>query len=156
MLHGWTWKHKLLEALSLACMVGMAALVLVRWDALPAQVPMHYGAGGEIDGWGDKWTIWVVPAMGALCGLCFLLALCIPREKWNMPVKLTDSNREAAYRLTLTMMLMLQLETILVFVWLCVCQCFLLPLGAWFLVFSIAAPIATLIFFLARFAFLPH
>lgn len=156
MLHGWTRQHKLLEALCLACLLGMAALVLVRWDALPDAIPTHYGAGGEADGWGAKWQLWVSPAMGLLCWVCFLFPLLIPREKWNMPVKLTENNREAAYRLCLTMILALKLETILICAWLTVCQCFLLPLGTLFLVFAIAAPMLTTIGCLVRFAFLPR
>ena len=135
----------------------MAALVLVRWDALPAQVPdARYGAGGKLTAGGTNGPSGLFRRWGFYAGCVFCFRCISRREKWNFPIRLTDQNREDAYRLTLTMMLTLQLETILVFVWLCVCQCFLLPLGAWFLVFSIAAPIATMIFFLARFAFLPH
>lgn len=156
MLRGWTRKHKLLEALCISCLIVMAALVIARWDALPETIPTHYGAGGEADGWGAKWQLWISPGIGLLCWLSFVIPLLVPREKWNTPVKLTENNREQAYALSLTMMLVLELETMLVCLWLTVCQCFLMPLGALFLVYAIAAPMLTVIVYLVRFAFLPR
>lgn len=31
------------------------------WNSLPAQVPIHWNAEGEIDGWGDKIQLWIIP-----------------------------------------------------------------------------------------------
>lgn len=63
----------------------------------PENIPLHFNAQGEIDRWGESWTIIGLPLIAlALYGL---LTLIQHRPQWcNYPVKITDENREQAYR----------------------------------------------------------
>lgn len=60
------------------------------------EVPLHWNARGEIDSWGDTWTIVLLPVIAlALYGLLTLLQR---RPQWyNYPCKITD--KAGAYKL---------------------------------------------------------
>ena len=60
------------------------------------EVPLHWNARGEIDSWGDPWTIILLPVIAlALYGLLTLLQR---RTQWcNYPCKITD--KAGAYKL---------------------------------------------------------
>jgi len=81
-------------------------LVLAGWvmaaiaiSALPAQVPLHFGADGTVTGTGSSSGLWSVPAL-ATATYVFMTALqFVPQEKLNVPVTITDQNREPVYSL---------------------------------------------------------
>lgn len=47
----WYW---ITDALGLLILLGVTVFVLLRWQSIPAQVPAHFGAGGEITAYGKK------------------------------------------------------------------------------------------------------
>ena len=65
------------------------------------EVPLHWNARGEIDSWGDTWTIVLLPVIAlALYGL---LSLLQRRPQWcNYPCKIID--KAGAYKLMSGMM----------------------------------------------------
>ena len=48
-------KGKLVLSSLLVLLPLVAGLLL--WNRLPAQLPMHWNAAGEIDGWGSRWMV---------------------------------------------------------------------------------------------------
>ena len=75
---------------------GSIILLLVVWGMLPDQVPGHYNAVGEVDRWGSKWELLILPLVGA-----FILILMTVLEKFpeahNYPGRLNESNAEQFY-----------------------------------------------------------
>ena len=61
---------------------------LILWNQLPEQVPFHWNAAGEIDGWASKAMAVFVPsaAMLALQWLCVLVTSADPKKQ-NHPEK---------------------------------------------------------------------
>ena len=61
---------------------------LVLWNKLPEQVPFHWNAAGEIDGWASKGVAVFVPSasMLALQWLCMLVTSADPKKQ-NHPEK---------------------------------------------------------------------
>lgn len=55
-------KNKLFAVLAAVCVVNFAAH-LCFFPALPDVVPTHWGAGGEVNGWGPKWTVLLLAAL---------------------------------------------------------------------------------------------
>jgi hypothetical protein len=58
-----------------------AAIVVLTWlytldqyHALPERVPLHVGPGGNVDGWGPRSMIWLLPAVQLLCAALFFWA----------------------------------------------------------------------------------
>src|SRR5699024_8574464 len=35
----------------------------VAWESLPSEVPAHYNAAGEVDRWGKKWEMIIIPVI---------------------------------------------------------------------------------------------
>lgn len=61
---------------------------LVLWNRLPNEVPFHWNAAGEVDGWASKAVAVFVPsaAMLALQWLCMLITSTDPKKQ-NHPEK---------------------------------------------------------------------
>ena len=61
---------------------------LVLWNQLPTQIPFHWNAAGEVDGWASKPVAVFVPsaAMLALQWLCVLVTNTDPKKQ-NHPQK---------------------------------------------------------------------
>ena len=81
-------KHlKLLIITSIIILLPIVA-GLVLWNQLPEQVPFHWNAAGEIDGWASKAVAVFVPsaAMLALQWLCVLVTSTDPKKQ-NHPEK---------------------------------------------------------------------
>lgn len=62
-----------------------------------AEVPLHFNARGEIDRWGDTWTVLLLPAIALVLYGLLTWVQRHPR-RCNYPVEITDENREQTYR----------------------------------------------------------
>ena len=78
---------KVLIITSIIILLPMVA-GLVLWNRLPEQIPFHWNAAGEIDGWASKPVAVFVPsvAMLALHWLCMLVTSADPKKQ-NHPEK---------------------------------------------------------------------
>jgi uncharacterized membrane protein len=79
----------LLNAILLAALVGLSVLV---YPDLPDRIPLHFGADGTPDRWGDRTILsWLMlPLIGALTAVVmYATAHYIPRrpQSFNMPDK---------------------------------------------------------------------
>lgn len=78
---------KILIITSIIILLPMVA-GLVLWNRLPEQVPFHWNAAGEVDGWASKAVAVFVPsaAMLALQWLCVVVTSTDPKKQ-NHPEK---------------------------------------------------------------------
>lgn len=78
---------KVLIITSIIILLPMVA-GLVLWNQLPEQIPFHWNAAGEVDGWASKGVAVFVPsaAMLALQWLCVLVTSTDPKKQ-NHPEK---------------------------------------------------------------------
>ena len=78
---------KILIITSIIILLPMVA-GLVLWNRLPDEVPFHWNAAGEVDGWASKAVAVFVPsaAMLALQWLCMLFTSTDPKKQ-NHPEK---------------------------------------------------------------------
>ncbi|MEG0473729.1 MAG: DUF1648 domain-containing protein, partial [Solibacillus sp.] len=42
-------------------LVAMVIFLLFKWSSLPAEVPAHFNAVGEVDRWGSKYELLILP-----------------------------------------------------------------------------------------------
>lgn len=80
--------------------VGLILLVLIplfNYGDLPDEIPIHFNAQGEADGWGNKSTILVIPVLGVLLSLVLFFLLKRP-HLYNFPKEITPENVEVQYR----------------------------------------------------------
>ena len=82
-----------------AIAILLAVLLIVQfWAVLPDRIPIHFGDRGLADAWGDKVTIWVVPAVAAII---FVVLTAVSRypHTFNYPVPITSENARRQYLL---------------------------------------------------------
>ncbi len=80
--------------------IGLIAVLLLytvkNFISAPATIPMHFDISGEVDSWGSRWTLWILPIVAV--GVFFLLALVekFPQHM-NYPVKITEENAQRQF-----------------------------------------------------------
>lgn len=137
------------EVLSAALVFAAFCVPALRWHELPAQLPAHFDAAGQINRWADKRSLWALP--GILLALWALLTIvgCFP-SLWNTGVPVTEQNRERVYRLLGSLLSIEKLALCAVFFVLLLRTLTARPLPGWFLPVSLAAVFAPLTVCLAR------
>lgn len=89
---------RILEGLAAAGLVIIFVLPAVYYRDLPENIPTHFNAAGAADGYGGKWTIFL---LSFLCLALYALLTFISTQPqlFNFPVKITPENSERQYQL---------------------------------------------------------
>lgn len=140
-----------LEILSILILIGTYVYLLIRWKELPELVPGHYNAAGEIDRWGSKTELMALPILSTFLYALVTVVTHFPNI-WNVPVGLTDANRDKVYGCIKDMILIMKAETMAIFFYLSYNGIEVKPLHPFFTVISITGILGTLGFFLIRLA----
>lgn len=143
-----TWLDRLLTLLGLLALLCTTLYVVFRWETIPAEVPTHFNAAGEIDAAGGKASLLVPLVIGwALYGFLSLIE-AIPAV-WNTGVEVTPENREAVLQIIKTMLSFLKTELALWFSYLVLCSARCCPIGIlatpFFLILVFGTIIVTLV-----------
>ena len=126
-----------LEIIAVLLILATIAFLLIRWPLIPDRIPGHYNAVGQVDRWGNKSEILVLPAVGILLyGL--LTAISFFPSLWNVPGTITEDNKPGVYSRMKTMLLVLKVEMLAVFGFLAVNTSIATPLPGWFLPIALA------------------
>ena len=100
--------------LSPVLLLGSIAYILILWHKLPEQIPTHYNFAGEIDGYGGRGTLLLMPIIGLVMDLSLALVCRFP-QSWNTGVRVTVLNRTRVYRLVRDLMADLRLSMAVLF-----------------------------------------
>ena len=95
-------------------LLASIAIILILWRRLPEEIPTHYNAAGEIDGYGGRGTLLILPIVGLVTDLSFALVGRFPKS-WNTGKRVTVLNRARVYRLVRDLMADLRLAMALMF-----------------------------------------
>ena len=106
--------QRVLGILSPALLLGTVVYILIRWPHLPEQIPLHYNIAGEIDGYGGRGMLLLMPVLGLVTDGVVALAGRFPKS-WNTGTKITLFNRVRVYRLVRDLMAELRLAMALFF-----------------------------------------
>lgn len=100
-----------------AAIVGVLLFLILSWPDIPERIPMHYNFAGEVNSWGGKSSLWWLTGLMVL--LCTMMKVCsfFPNT-WNMPCKLTESNRERVLLATKNLLAMINVTMVLLFAYL--------------------------------------
>lgn len=67
------------------CLIVPLVRMIMIYGALPDIIPTHFGASGEVDGYGSKWSLWILWGVDLLC--CGLIVVSELFPRWiNVPV----------------------------------------------------------------------
>ena len=124
----------------LLILAASVVFLALRWSRMPDEIPTHFDAAGQIDGWGQKSTALVLPIVALPAyGLFSFLGLLVAGV-WNGPA----AHKQAA----MTMLALIGLVIALAFSYITVCSALCAPLGRWFLpvfIGGLAVPLVGLI-----------
>ena len=90
---------RIVDRLCGALLIGITLWVVCHYAALPDRIPIHYNAGGVIDGYGGKSMIWGMLAIMWVLVIVMSVTELFPRH-WNVPFKVTKENHSRMMTLT--------------------------------------------------------
>lgn len=135
------------EAISVVLLILPFVYLILVWNQLPARIPTHYDTTGAANAWGNKSSAWFLPCIGV--GLYALITiLSLFPSIWNIPVEITEENRESVYRAMRWFIILLKLCMQFVFLYLTLSTT-QVNLGAWFLPVILVAMFGGIAIFIA-------
>lgn len=140
---------RLMNRLSLLVLAGAAVFLAAYWHRIPARVPMHFNAAGEIDRWGSQAELLILPVIAWLMYGLMTVVEQFP-SAWNTGVKVTEENRERVYPLLAHMLSTLKFLMVVLFAWITVWCALARPLPVWFLPAVLIALFGDMVYWLVR------
>lgn len=138
-----------MEVIAIIILVSMVAVLIIRWKELPDQIPGHYNAIGEVDRWGSKGELIMLPVLSIFLYLLITIVTAFP-SIWNMPVTITEANREKVYSCMKSMMALIKVEVLAVFFCMNYNSMEATSLSPLFLPLFLVVIIGTIIYFVKR------
>lgn len=103
--------HLVLEILSYVLIAVSFIMAVVGIFTLSAEIPTHYDAAGNVDGYGPPAFLLVMPAIMLVCNLSLSLVVHLMNPAlWNMPFKINPARKNLVYRDMVSMFMWMELE----------------------------------------------
>lgn len=144
--------HKIdwiIEIICLILLVGVTVYLIFNWGSIPDKIPAHYNWEGNIDRWGNKTELMILPIMSWFLYLLITGLQQVPLA-WNTGVKITEENEERVYRTLKYLLETLKLIVVADLTYLAVNSLMGKPLSGWFMLIVLAAVFGDLIFWIVR------
>lgn len=98
-----TMSEKVWNMIGYSYLIGTILFLVTVWGDLPGQVPAHFNGSGEVDRWGSKWELIILPIISIL--LLVMMQFFEKHPEWhNYPARLNESNVKSFYLLSKKMM----------------------------------------------------
>lgn len=105
--------EKILNIIAFVIFLGSILYILFEWSSMPNEVPGHYNAIGEVDRWGRKGELWIVPFVGLVLWVGLSILEKFPHI--HNYSNLTEDNAEQQYKNSRLMLNFLKNEILLIF-----------------------------------------
>ena len=139
----------LVEVICLVMLVGVTIYLGINWSSLPDKIPAHYDFAGNIDRWGKKGELLIVPIMSWFLYVMITGVEQIP-SIWNTGVKVTAENRYRVYRVLKYMVKSIKLIMVVDFSYMTIHSLRGQSLPGWFTLLFMVIFFGDLIFWLWR------
>lgn len=134
---------------SLLCLVGVVVYLIAAWSHIPDQIPAHFNAAGEVNRWGSKSELIVLPIISWMLYGLITLVERYP-QVWNTGVTVTEENRERVYRILKNMIAVIKMLMLLVFASITMISSLALRLPIWYLGVFLLAVFGSIAFFIVQ------
>ena len=134
---------------SILSIVGVAAYLLLAWNQIPDQIPGHYNALGEVNRWGSKSELIILPIISVVIYGMITLIERFP-QIWNTGVKITEENRTVVYRLLKSLIAVVKMFVLLMFASLTVISSLRLNLPVWYMLAFLVVLFGAIAYFIVR------
>lgn len=139
----------ILELLGILAILGMIIFVGIRYADLPDLIPGHFNSLGEIDRWGSKSEIFVIPIVAILLYMGISAISFFPGA-WNIPIQVTAQNQDLVFQCIRSMILFTKLEMLGIFICITYYISYSKPLPAIFTPVTLIVLFTTILFFIIR------
>ncbi|WP_342527161.1 DUF1648 domain-containing protein [Chryseomicrobium sp. FSL W7-1435] len=109
--------ERLLLVLTVGIYITWIGWLAFQWSSLPAELPAHFGIDGEVNRWGSKWELLILPGISGILGF-FMIWLRKKPEWHNYPVNITKENAPFYYRLSRNLLVWITFVIVAGFAWL--------------------------------------
>ncbi|MGC4039500.1 MAG: DUF1648 domain-containing protein [Flavobacterium sp.] len=109
-----TTAARMAEVAGLLLLLSFWVYTLTYLPKLPDIIPTHFGAGGEVDGHGDKWTLVALPGIATILYVLMTLVARYP-HKMNYLVEITPQNAFKQYSIVTGMFRVMKIAIVIVF-----------------------------------------
>lgn len=106
---------KIIEVTSFVALVVFWLMNIFAFSTLPENIPTHYNGMGEVDSYGPKTTIFLLPVLGTLI-FAFLTFIIRKPESFNYTVEITEENALAQYTNSTKLIRFMKLSLIILFI----------------------------------------
>lgn len=108
--------EKTLDIVTAIAYLAGIIYTIVIWSQLPDQVPAHYNGAGEVDRWGSKWELILLPIIAAF--LAIFMTFLEKHPEWHNYIKLNENNIKFQYTNSRMLLNVMKNECVLLFVFL--------------------------------------
>jgi len=98
----------IVEVLSLLSVLAAIILYIIYWKIAPEVVPIHYNIYGEVDGYGSKTALLILPISSVLIYVGLTILNRYPHI-FNFPTTVTEQNALSLYKIATRMVRWLKL-----------------------------------------------
>ncbi len=104
----------ILEIAAFLFFLAIWLLPVLMFQSLPETIPTHYNLKGEIDDWGSKTTIFILPAIGLVLFIGLTVLNKYPHI-FNYPSEITEENALQQYSMATRWIRIIKLIVVLLF-----------------------------------------
>ncbi|MFJ7951055.1 DUF1648 domain-containing protein [Lysinibacillus sp. NPDC096418] len=91
-----TKREKIWDWIGGGIFIGSMLYIIAVWGKIPDEVPGHFNAAGEVDRWGSKFELIILPFIGVFLWILMGLLEKAPHMH-NYSARLNENNVEALY-----------------------------------------------------------
>lgn len=126
-----------LKVVQLLLLVSMFGIVIINWNQIPDEIPLHYDALGNPNRWGDKAELWLLPIIALVLHGFLSLVGHFP-SMWNMPCDVKKEKQQAIYQCTYGMLQIINTMLLVMFLYATMVSMFNWQLPSWYLFVMLA------------------
>jgi hypothetical protein len=144
----------IVEIAGFVAVLAMWILLLTTYSTLPDLIPIHFNGIGEVNHFGEKNSIFMLPVIATVLYAVITILSRFPHIL-NYPVKITENNASFQYRNMLRMIRIVKLMIVLIFGYLLLHTILntgenTQGLGIWFMPVSLAIVFIPVIYFMVK------
>lgn len=109
-----TTLDRLMDILSVLLLVSMWIYTFFQYSQLPEKIPIHFNLKNEVDGWGNRNSIFILPIISFFQTIGLIILNYFPHT-FNYPIQITEENAQKQYRLATQLIRQLNLFITFVF-----------------------------------------
>lgn len=110
-----TFTDKIIEVTSYIALIAFWLMNIFAFSTLPENIPTHYNGMGEVDSYGPKATIFLLPVLGTVL-FAFLTYIIKKPESFNYTVEITKENALEQYSNSTKLIRFMKLAILILFI----------------------------------------